>query len=387
MLGKALTEAYYGQSVAYSYYSGASTGGRQGLREAQYDPTSFDGLLIGAPAWWTSHLQPWTTKLGAFNLPVNGTNRVPVELFPVVGAEVIRQCDAVDGLVDGIVSAPQDCAFDFDALKCGAPGRNASVGCLVDDQIGTLKNIYANYVTEDGRLGFPGLELGSEAQWNVLLGGTSPNPLGDGYIQDFLLDDPSWNYTQYTDVILWQADQEDPGNCTADHYEAMAAVRDAGSKIIMFHGESDALISPGASRVFYTSVAKALQPNVTSDEAVTQLLAPWFRFFSVPGMQHVSLTAVDAPWYFAQPNAASDLGTDVYSVPGFADAEHDALLALMQWVEGGVAPEQIIATTWKNSTVPSSGVLRQRPLCPWPGKAKYSGESSADEAESWQCQA
>lgn len=49
-LGKVLTEAFYGQNISYSYYSGASTGGRQGLREAQFDAESFDGLLIGAPA-------------------------------------------------------------------------------------------------------------------------------------------------------------------------------------------------------------------------------------------------------------------------------------------------------------------------------------------------
>lgn len=53
-LGKALTESFYGQNISYSYYSGASTGGRQGLREAQLDPTTFDGLLIGAPAVSTS---------------------------------------------------------------------------------------------------------------------------------------------------------------------------------------------------------------------------------------------------------------------------------------------------------------------------------------------
>lgn len=232
VMGKALTEAYYGQNISWSYYAGSSTGGRQGLREAQYDPDSFDGLLVGAPAWWTSHLQPWTTKLASYNLPVDGANRIPPETFATVGAEVIRQCDGVDGVVDGIVSAPDKCQFDPSTLQCGsgAQAANATTACLTAEQIATLTNIYADYYAE-GKFAFPGLEIGSESQWTVLLGGSAPNGLGDGYMQYFLLNDPSWNYTQYTDRIVWEADAVDPGNATADHYEAMAAVMDRGSKM------------------------------------------------------------------------------------------------------------------------------------------------------------
>ncbi|MCV5073222.1 tannase/feruloyl esterase family alpha/beta hydrolase, partial [Escherichia coli] len=64
MLGKKLTAAYYGSDITYSYYSGCSTGGRQGLREIQEFPDSFDGVLVGAPAWWTSHLNNYITQLG-----------------------------------------------------------------------------------------------------------------------------------------------------------------------------------------------------------------------------------------------------------------------------------------------------------------------------------
>lgn len=148
----------------------------------------------------------------------------------------------------------------------------------------------------------------------------------------------------------------------------------------MFHGMSDGLISTRSSAVFYNRTATAL--GQTPDQ-----LAPWFRHFLVPGMQHVTGTGVDAPWYFAQPNAAADLGTDIYSTPGFADPEHDALLALMRWVEDGVAPEQIVATTWRNTTDASSGVLRQRPLCPWPQRQLYDGVGDVNNATSWSCAA
>jgi feruloyl esterase len=375
VLGKALTEAFYGQAIRFSYYSGASTGGRQGLREAQYDPESFDGLLIGAPAWWTSHLQPWTTRLGSCNLPTNAAAHIPPSLFSAIGAEATRQCDPVDGVQDGIISSPELCAFDTRALLCGPANANTSA-CLTPAQLATLDRIYSDYYAE-GRFAFPGLEVGSEAQWNVLLGGPSPNPLGDGYMRYFLLDDPNWTWRQYDDGIIWQADAEDPGNCTADHYEAMRAVMDKGSKIVMFHGMTDALISTRSSNVLYGRVAEALGGY--------DQLQSWFRYFLVPGMQHVTGTANDSPWYFAQSNSQGVLGTDIFSTPGFPDPEHDALMALMRWVEEGVAVDHIIATTWHNSTDPASGVLRQRPLCPFPNKAVYDGKGDVDDAGSWSC--
>lgn len=145
----------------------------------------------------------------------------------------------------------------------------------------------------------------------------------------------------------------------------------------MFHGMSDGLISTRSSSVFYTRVAKALEGHGT--------LSSWFRLFLVPGMQHVSGTAVDAPYYFAQPSAAGDLGTDIFSTPGFEDERHDALMALIAWVERDTAPDQLIATTWTNSTDASSGVLRQRPLCPWPQRAVYGWVGNVNRAESWRC--
>lgn len=88
-----------------------------------------------------------------------------------------------------------------------------------------------------------------------------------------------------------------------------------------------------------------------------------------------------APWYFAGGGQVLNSGT--YGVPGFRDAEHDVLLAMMRWVEQGVAPDQIVATTWKNDTTQDT-VLRQRPLCMYPKKQKYLG-GDVDKAESWTC--
>lgn len=58
---KALAKAYYGEDARYAYWNGFSTGGRQGLKEAQANPADFDGILAGAPANnWTKFI---TTEL------------------------------------------------------------------------------------------------------------------------------------------------------------------------------------------------------------------------------------------------------------------------------------------------------------------------------------
>ncbi|KAI1840423.1 hypothetical protein JX265_007153 [Neoarthrinium moseri] len=375
VIAKSLVRTFYGSAPKYSYYSGCSTGGRQGLKSAQVYPEDFNGMLVGAPAYWTKRLQTWTTKLGLYNLPETGPNHVGAEMFPVLAAEAIRQCDAVDGVTDGIISAPQKCKFNPATLSCNS---TQTTNCLSSAQLQTIQNVYSDY-TINGQLAFPGLELGSEAQWAVLLSGSTPNPLGYEYIQDFLLNDPNWPFESYDDSLVALADKLDPGSCTADNYAAMAGYQKRGGKVLMYHGQSDGLISTRSSTHFYESVASTLGIGGTKG------LNSWFRFFLVPGMQHCTGTAVDAPWYFAGGNQAGAVGTDVFSVPGFTDAKHDALMALMQWTENGTPVDNIIATTWKNSTDPSSGVLKQRPLCPYPSEAVYKGSGDVNAAASWKC--
>lgn len=384
-LAKKMVEEYYQAHIKYSYYSGGSTGGRQGLKEAQISPESFDGMVIGAPAWWTSHLQTWTTKVATYNLPVSSPNHVPASLFPVIQKEVVRQCDAVDGVLDGIVSHPQHCEFNISVLACDSnsspscSSTPSSSSCLTAAQIKTVKDFYSRYMA-DGKFAFPGLGLSSEPQWGFLLGGEAPSSYGDGYIQNFVLGDPQWSWTTYRDAIVWEADAADPGNCDADGYADLAAFRDRGGKILMYHGLSDGLIPVGSSRVFYERVTDALG----CQEGIKSMLS-WFRYFEVPGMGHVTGTAVNAPWYFAGANAAGTLGTNVYSTPGFEDAQHDALLAVMDWVESGKPVDQIVATTWVTSNVPSSGVLRQRPLCPFPKRQTYDGIGDEKKPKSFSC--
>lgn len=93
---------------------------------------------------------------------------------------------------------------------------------------------------------------------------------------------------------------------------------------------------------------------------------------------------MNAPWYIAGADQASTINTSTWSVPGYRDAKHDVVLAMMAWVENGTAPDSIVATVWKNTTN-AQEVLRQRPICHYPYQAEYTGKGDPDEAEHWEC--
>ncbi|ERS97077.1 feruloyl esterase [Sporothrix schenckii 1099-18] len=391
-LGKKLTAAYYGGKVRYSYFSGCSTGGRQGMKEVQIAPDSFDGALIGSSAWDSNVLNTYVTQLGIYNLPVGAPNYIAYTRFPVVAEQVRAQCDGVDGVVDGIVSAPERCRFDYAKIQCGSPSvvLNESA-CFTAPQIQTLKNIYSDwYDNRTGEYLYPGLLMGSEDMWlaGTLLGYAEPSPFGIGFAQDFVYDDPTWQWQTFNDSIVDTARRVNPGNATADQYD-LSAFRRRGGKMIMYHGLADGLVPTKGSELYYNRTLQAMgggHPGVHGKgKGKANSVDDFLRLFMIPGMQHCYGTAVDAPWYINGEFQADLMGTGLWSVPGFADAKHDALLALMEWTESGRAPDEIIATTWKTSTNPLSGVLRQRPLCPYPKTAVWNKRSDVNKASSWHC--
>ncbi|KAI0460085.1 putative ferulic acid Esterase/Feruloyl esterase [Xylaria acuta] len=376
VLGKLLTQAYYGRPIAYSYYSGCSTGGRQGLRETQAYPGSFDGVLVGSAAWYTSHLNTWVTQVASYNWPAEDEKHIDWRLLTPVADEVVRQCDDVDGVTDGIISLPGLCNVDFGALSCERPGANQSA-CLTAAQAQTLKNVYGDWRTSAGELLYTGLSPGSERQMYTVLNYSEASPYGIGYARYFLLDNASFALADFNDSLVSLAERLDPGNATADSYD-LAAFRDRGGKMVMYHGAADGLVPMQGSNLYYDRVVDKMGGNVTATQE-------FFRYFMVPGMQHCLATVVDAPWAFGAASQASILGNDTWSVPGFKDAQHDILLALMDWVEKNVTVNQVVATTWNKPTNVSSGLLKQRPLCPYPQMARWDGDGDLNDAKSWSC--
>ena len=114
VIAKAVSESFYGCAVSHSYWNGCSTGGRQGLALAQHYSHDYDGILADAPAiQWNDFTMaqqwPYTVENNEGYAPS------PCELDVVVSA-VMQACDGLDGLSDGLISAPTLCDFQAQSL-------------------------------------------------------------------------------------------------------------------------------------------------------------------------------------------------------------------------------------------------------------------------------
>lgn len=203
----------------------------------------------------------------------------------------------------------------------------------------------------------------------------APSAPGIEWIQNFLYNDTTWDWHDFTYQVIIDADRINPGQATVGF--DFTGYHSRKGKIIQYQGFSDGLIPTGSSEVLYKNIWKTMG-------AAGIELDDWYRLFLIPGMQHCSGTAVDAPYYIASASQPFALGPEVWSVPGFSDPKHDALLALMAWVEEDIAPDSIIATKFVNEDV-TAGVLRQRPICKYPNQARYTGFGNPNSAENWRC--
>lgn len=379
-LGKKMVRHFYHRDIEYSYYAGCSTGGRQGLKEMQISPDSFDGILAGAPAWWTTHLQSWTTWYPNQNMPLDSPAHIPASMFPAIAAQINQQCDPQDGLSDNITQNPFHCTIDYTALN------------LTSAQIPTLQTLYSNWTSpEDNTFLFASHSPGTHL---MLADPTNPNPLGYTFFSYFIHNNPSYNFTDFTLSDLHLADSLNPGAANADHFPAIQAFAKRGGKLIMYHGWLDPAIPAGSSLYYYN---RTLQSIIDPPAEGQGGIDDYFRLFMVPNMGHCSGSqpaGSDAPWYFsaASQNPGMKKSGVTYGVPGAEDGkqwEYDAILALMRWVEEGKAPERIVASKYKGDN--STEVVRRGVVCKWPEKAVWMGkegdaQGSRMDVDGWKCE-
>jgi len=179
VIGKQITEAYYEKPHRKSYYLGCSTGGRQAMQAALKFPEDFDGLVAGAPAINFQHLLGaeimWGSFVGALN-PGNSPSEsfIPPELWEVVSLEILKQCDGLDGIEDGIVTDPEQCNFRPEALLCDTekPERSMSP-CATPKQLEALRKIYQPLYGTQGQFLYPRFDPSAEAdgQFAPVFGG------------------------------------------------------------------------------------------------------------------------------------------------------------------------------------------------------------------------
>ena len=188
-VGKNITSIYYGSDPHHSYYNGCSAGGRQGISAAYHYPDDFDGVVAGAPGIdWNNLLG--SSAIWASHVAFGTCGYIPRNVWEtVVAPEVLQQCDALDGRVDGIIANPDVCRFSPTALLCTEEDAKdpSKSKCLTQAQVDGLKEFYKPIYDFQGDLLFSRFDPGAEGDWETGFGlgmsGGMPPPTPVGYNQ------------------------------------------------------------------------------------------------------------------------------------------------------------------------------------------------------------
>jgi len=364
---KALIESYYGKPPRHSYFTGCSTGGREGLIEAQRFPTDYDGIVAGAPAnYWPQMLAATIWNLQ--NITANPDNWLSPAKLTLINEASLAACHGAGGVLDD----PGQCHFDPARLLCKS-GQGS--GCLTSSEVTAMRNLYDDLKDSHGKLVYPGLTPGDEAFWAWTFGpsenpgvGSVSGPYGIGFYRDLVFGNQNWDWHSFQlerDFPL--ALESNTGRAVYAENPDLSAFKAAGGKLLHYHGWNDPGIPARASINYYSSVAEKAGGigNIES----------FYRLFLGTGMRHCGTGP--------GPNA---VGGTFGLQPPSRDAEHDVVSALAHWVEDGVAPSQITATLYADND-PSKGVVAQRPWCAYPSIARYNGKGDRSKASSYVCTA
>ena len=347
---KQIVAGFYGKPAAHNYFSGCSSGGWQGLTEAQRYPADYDGILAGAPA---------INYLGAASrgmLLGQAAAKEPEGNLDAAASQLLVQastakCDAQDGLKDGLISEPLQCKFDPAELLCKS---GQTQGCLTAAQVRRARLTYGPHTSVGGLKLYPGPTWGTPAFFAL---GPGPAPAAAPAAappQDPLTamthaltgNAPSWTPLTFDPDKNWPQLLHDLGpdlNSTDPNLKAFAA---HGGKLILYHGWSDPGLSPYNTLDYLESVRVSVGKSKVDS---------FVRTYMAPGMFH----------------CFGGTGPSVF----------DAMTPLVSWVEQGIAPTEIVAT----QPGPGGAVVRTRPLCPYPQVARYKGSGRAEDAASFEC--
>ncbi|HWE51928.1 MAG TPA: tannase/feruloyl esterase family alpha/beta hydrolase [Bryobacteraceae bacterium] len=371
----AIVHALYGKDPARSYFVGCSDGGREALMESQRFADDFDGIIAGAPAGAWSQLvtgHMWDEHA----LLMNPESSVPPAKLKAIQKAAIEQCDALDGLKDGLIEDPRVCHFDPSVILCKGAD---SPECLTAPQVEAVKKIYAG--PKNPRTGAqiaPGFSPGAEGEagtWAAWITNAQPKSaaqfgFANTYYGQAVYEDPKWDYHDINFDKDFAYGDAKVGSVINAVNPDLRSFRARGGKLIQFHGWGDPALPPVASIQYHDQVHAFLAkyPDGRSDK--TKPVEDFYRLFMVPGMGHCSGGA-GANSFGNVPRGGADI-----------DPDHDILSALDRWVEKGVAPDKIIASG-KSVADPSKPLTR--PLCVYPATAHYKGSGDPNDAANFSC--
>jgi feruloyl esterase len=352
----ALIERRYGHPARRTYFIGGSTGGREALRVAQRYPADYDGVLAAYAAWDQVELDlQFMRTAQALYSPGGFLGGAQTRL---IARTVARDCDAQDGLRDGIISDPAGCHVPMETLSCSDGHKHH--GCLSAAQMHTLETFATEQKTSTplsngvdsipGYNALAGMDLGHAVG---LLHFPLHNPIflfnsfgyviGDDVTRNFLsvghhFDSRTFDVASggpWHDELVHQAKEIDSTSTN------LRPFLDRGGKLILVHGTVDAVIPTNSTVDYYRRLQSTL------GVATTERFA---RIYLVPGLGH---------------------GV------GKFEGGFDTIGTLDAWVDQGIAPKDLVVTDNHNG--------RTRPLCEWPAWPRYTGTGDVNTASSFTC--
>ncbi|MDQ4114288.1 MAG: tannase/feruloyl esterase family alpha/beta hydrolase [Actinomycetota bacterium] len=323
VLAKLVVEAIWGRPLDYSYFFGASGGGRQALMEAQRYPEDYDGIWSFDPVLYYSKLYP--AEFWPAMVMLHHDNALPVAKL-----EAFRQAAvlAAGGSTEsGANFVPLDVAPAFDAFAL--VGSNTDAGTITALDATVMAEIWDGPRDADGTSLWFGLRPGARS-WGSIVGlanvkeseaGLEPDPffIAERYLSGWVLRDPDWDWRQttleeYRDAFdrsvreFGWTDTDDPD---------LSRFRDRGGKLLLSHSHDDSVIYSQATLKYYQSVVEEMGGIETTTS--------FARLFMPLGADHCSFPG---------------------EAPGLMLAQ--TMATLMSWVEEGVAPVALDTERWSS---------------------------------------
>jgi feruloyl esterase len=391
---KFLVNAYYGRPQERSYFVGCSTSGRQGMAMSQLFPRHYDGIVAGDPFYLPPDIslsETWgLEQIISVSPIVNGTPQY-LQSFTLADQNlftnaILAACDALDGLVDGVIDNHAACTFDPATFVFPSSGVYGSIApgmplqctgdktptCLTPAQVTATKKIAQGPRTSNGDgitspdgtplsgypfdggfmqpSGIPTRDIGTANSAPGNIG------LGSGQLPLFWFATPDPTYNPLTvdydnDIGLVTPSSPAVNNST----DVRPFVR-RGGKIIFYHGLSDSGPPWPYTLKYFRDVARK--------HGGIKHAGDFMKLYLIPNMGHCS----------------GNMATDSF----------DMLTPMVNWIENGVAPKEILATGTRFQATPGpytglGSSARSRPLCPYPNTLRYKGPGDISQASSYMC--